>query len=52
MELGCLPGQFIHVERAAPFGNTIVIRFSGLNLCISKNEAQQIDMRMENSAAE
>ena len=45
MELGCLPGEPISVERVAPFGDTIVIRFSGLSLCIRKNEAQQISIK-------
>ena len=45
MELGCLPGESISVERVAPFGDTIAIRFSGLSLCIRKNEAMQISIK-------
>lgn len=45
LEMGCLPGESISVERVAPFGDAIAIRFSGLSLCIRKNEAEQISVK-------
>lgn len=45
-ELGCTPGETISVERIAPFGGTIAIRFSDLDLCIRSNEADQVSVRL------
>jgi ferrous iron transport protein A len=42
LELGCLPGEAISVDRIAPFGDTMAVSFSDLKLCIRSNEANQI----------
>lgn len=42
LELGCLPGEAISVDRVAPFGDTMAVSFSDLKLCIRSNEADQI----------
>ncbi len=45
-ELGCTPGETVSVERVAPFGGTIAIRFLDLDLCIRSNEADQVSVRL------
>jgi ferrous iron transport protein A len=42
MEMGCLPGEIVEVERIAPFGCPIAIRVAGYQLCLRKNEASVI----------
>lgn len=42
MEMGCLPGEMVEVERIAPLGCPIAIRVSGYQLCLRKNEASVI----------
>ncbi|MBY0245974.1 MAG: ferrous iron transport protein A [Sphingobacteriaceae bacterium] len=42
MEMGCLPGEVVEVERFAPFGDPIAIRVSGYQLCLRKSEASMI----------
>ena len=42
MEMGCLPGETIEVERFAPLGDPIAIRVSGYQLCLRKSEAAVI----------
>lgn len=39
MEMGCLPGETVEVERYAPFGDPIAIRVAGYQLCLRKAEA-------------
>lgn len=46
LELGCTPGERVSVQRVAPFGGTIAIRFSNLDLCIRSNEADQVSVRL------
>lgn len=45
LELGCLPGEEISVDRMAPFGDTMAVSFSDLKLCIRSNEADQINVK-------
>ena len=42
MEMGCLPGEEIRVDRIAPLGDPISITVSGYNLSLRLNEADQI----------
>jgi ferrous iron transport protein A len=39
MEMGCLPGEEIKVERVAPLGDPIAINVSGYQLSLRKREA-------------
>ena len=42
MEMGCLPGEKIEVEKIAPMGDPISISISGYHLSLRLNEADQI----------
>ena len=42
MEMGCLPGEKIHIERKAPLGHPIAISISGYVLSMRKAEAETI----------
>ena len=42
MEMGCLPGEFVFVERFAPLGDPIAITISGYQLSLRKQEASTI----------
>ncbi|MBC7654728.1 MAG: ferrous iron transport protein A [Oligoflexus sp.] len=44
MEMGCLPGETIKVERVAPFGDPIAISVSGYQLSLRKLEASTIEL--------
>ena len=39
MEMGCLPGEEIRIERIAPLGDPIAINVSGYMLSLRKREA-------------
>jgi ferrous iron transport protein A len=42
MEMGCLPGEHIVVDRLAPLGDPIAITVSGYQLSLRKLEASTI----------
>jgi len=42
MEMGCLPGEEVEVERYAPLGDPMAIRVAGYQLCLRKSEASVI----------
>ena len=42
MEMGCIPGETISVEKIAPFGDPISIKVSGYTLSLRLNEAEMI----------
>ncbi|MCY1524034.1 FeoA domain protein [compost metagenome] len=42
MEMGCLPGEMVEMERYAPLGDPIAIRVAGYQLCLRKSEASVI----------
>lgn len=42
MEMGCLPGEAIVLERIAPLGDPIAVRVSGYQLSLRKAEASQV----------
>jgi ferrous iron transport protein A len=45
MEMGCLPGESIVVERLAPLGDPMAITVSGYQLTLRKKEASTIIMQ-------
>lgn len=42
LDMGCLPGEIITVDRFAPLGCPIAINVAGTMLCIRKDEAENI----------
>ncbi len=42
MEMGCLPGEIVTVEKKAPFGDPISIMVAGYHLSLRINEAEKI----------
>jgi len=42
MEMGCLPGEIVNIERKAPLGDPIAISISGYLLSMRKCEAKTI----------
>ena len=42
MEMGCLPGENITVDKIAPMGDPISIKVSGYQLSLRLNEAEKI----------
>ncbi len=42
MEMGCLPGEEISIQRIAPLGDPIAINVSGYMLSLRKREASTI----------
>jgi ferrous iron transport protein A len=42
MEMGCVPGETIRVEKVAPLGDPICILVAGYNLSLRKTEADHI----------
>lgn len=42
MEMGCIPGEIVIVEKIAPLGDPISIRVSGYSLSLRMDEANQI----------
>ena len=42
MEMGCIPGEIIHIQQIAPLGDPISISVAGYNLSLRLNEANQI----------
>ncbi|HET9745746.1 MAG TPA: FeoA family protein [Chitinophagaceae bacterium] len=42
MEMGCVPGEKIFLEKIAPLGDPISIKISGYSLSLRLNEAQHI----------
>jgi ferrous iron transport protein A len=48
MEMGCLPGEKIVVEKIAPMGDPISISVSGYHLSLRLNEAEEILVEINN----
>ena len=42
MEMGCIPGEDVIVEKIAPLGDPISVKVAGYSLSLRKNEANQI----------
>jgi ferrous iron transport protein A len=47
MEMGCVPGEKVSVERSAPFGDPIAISISGYLLSVRKEEADTVIIQKE-----
>ena len=46
LEMGCIPGEVIHVTRIAPLGDPMAIWVSGYQLSLRKDEAATIRVRL------
>ena len=42
MEMGCLPGEIITVDRFAPFGDPMAVRVGNATLSIRMDEAENV----------
>lgn len=42
MEMGCVPGEKIRVDKIAPFGDPICVQVAGYCLSLRINEAEEI----------
>ncbi|MDQ3193032.1 MAG: ferrous iron transport protein A [Bacteroidota bacterium] len=42
LEMGCLPGEQITLERIAPMGDPLIVNISGYLMTMRKSEAQTI----------
>ena len=42
MEMGCIPGEIVRVEKIAPLGDPISVSVGGYSLSLRLNEAEQI----------
>lgn len=48
MEMGCLPGEKLILEKIAPLGGPISISISGYSLSLRKSDANQIYVELIN----
>ena len=48
MEMGCLPGEIIVLEKIAPLGDPISVKIAGYFLSLRLNEAENIDIELIN----
>jgi ferrous iron transport protein A len=46
LEMGCIPGEMIHVTRIAPLGDPMAIWVSGYQLSLRKDEAATIKVKL------
>lgn len=46
LDMGCLPGEIITIDRFAPLGCPIAITVAGAMLCIRKDEAENILVKL------
>jgi Fe2+ transport system protein FeoA len=46
MEMNCLPGELISLERIAPLGDPLVFNVSGYLLGLRKSEASNIEVEV------
>ena len=46
MEMGLVPGEVIHIEKFAPFGDPISIAVAGYCLSLRLNEAEHITVEV------
>ena len=47
MEMGCIPGEKVSIERTAPLGDPIAISISGYLLSVRKDEADTVLVQQE-----
>ncbi len=48
MEMGCVPGEKIHLEQVAPLGDPISVTVAGYRLSLRLNEAEHILVELNN----
>ena len=48
MEMGCVPGEKIFLEKVAPLGDPISVKISGYSLSLRLNEAEHISVQLIN----
>ena len=51
LEMGCVPGERIRVEKIAPFGDPISIQVAGYTLSLRLNEADAIFVERINESS-
>ena len=42
MEMGCVPGEYVKIDKIAPLGDPISIQVAGYHLSLRLNEAEYI----------
>jgi ferrous iron transport protein A len=42
MEMGCVPGEYVKIDKIAPLGDPISIQVAGYHLSLRLNEAEHI----------
>jgi ferrous iron transport protein A len=42
MEMGCVPGEYVKIDKIAPLGDPISILVAGYHLSLRLNEAEHI----------
>ena len=42
MEMGCLPGEAIHIDQVAPLGDPVSVQVAGYRLSLRLDEAEHI----------
>lgn len=48
MEMGCLPGEKVVLEKIAPLGDPVSVKIAGYSLSLRLNEAENIDVELIN----
>ena len=48
MEMGCVPGEKIQMEKIAPMGDPISVNVAGYHLSLRLNEAEHVYVRVKN----
>jgi ferrous iron transport protein A len=48
MEMGCVPGEIILLEKIAPLGDPISVNIAGYHLSLRLNEAEHIFVEISN----
>ena len=48
MEMGCVPGEEIELEKIAPLGDPICVNVAGYHLSLRINEAEHILVELNN----
>lgn len=46
MEMGCVPGERVLLEKVAPFGDPISVKISGYLLSLRLNEAEGVEVEL------
>ena len=49
IEMGIVPGETIRSERVAPLGDPVAYRIKGYRLSLRREEASQIEVKVEDS---